>query len=77
MFLIKKSVSPRIDVEDLQEDLHLYEALGLTKNILGRNHLVRTQNFPKTSIAFPLTRTRMCAYQGVSSVSFRKILRTY
>ena len=44
---------------------------------MGVIHLVRTQNFPKTNISYPLIRTRTCAYQELRNVSFSKILRTY
>ena len=33
--------------------------------------------FQKNIISYPLIRTRTCAYQGVTYVVFRKILRTY
>ena len=32
------------------------------------------QNFRKTNISYPLTRTRTCAYQGVRNVCFSEIL---
>ena len=37
---------------------------------MGVIHLVRTQNFSKTNISYPLIHTRMCVYQGVEIVSF-------
>ena len=37
---------------------------------LGIIHLVRTQNFSKTTISHPLIRTLTFAYQGVRNVSF-------
>ena len=36
----------------------------------GVIYLVRTQNFQKTNISYPLIHTRICAYQGVLNVSF-------
>ena len=38
--------------------------------VLGITHFVRTQNFRKTNISYPLMRTRTCVYQGVRNVSF-------
>ena len=39
----------------------------LTQGII---HLVRTQNFPKNIISYPLIRTRTCVHQWVRNVSF-------
>ena len=39
----------------------------LTQGII---HLVRTQNFPKNIISYPLIRTRKCVHQWVRNVSF-------
>ena len=41
-----------------------------TVHKIGVIHLVRTQNFPKTNISYPLIRTRACAYHGVRNFSF-------
>ena len=40
------------------------------ENELRVIHLVRTQNFLKTNVSYPLIHTRTCAYQGVRNVSF-------
>ena len=39
---------------------------------LGIIYLVRTQNFSKNNISYPLIRKRTRAYQGVRNVSFSK-----
>ena len=38
--------------------------------MLGIGHLERSQNYPKTTISYPLIRTRACAYQRVRNVGF-------
>ena len=43
----------------------LYQGLSFIQGII---HLVRTQNFRKTDISYPLIRTRTCAHQGVKNV---------
>ena len=38
----------------------------------GNHYLARTQLFRKTNISYPVIRTRTCAYQGLSNVSFSR-----
>ena len=38
---------------------------------------MRTQNFPKTRLSYPLIYIRTCAYQGVRIASFSEILSTH
>ena len=60
-----------VTVDDICKEILALDALKTTQSDdMEIIHLVRTQNFPKTSISYPLIRTHTCAYQGVRNVSF-------
>ena len=53
------------------------ETILLFKLFKGPSIKYVSKTFRKTNISHPLVRTRTCAYQGVRSISFWEILRTY